>query len=333
MRKPRRMPVNDIDTLHFDDTAPLGARFSGRDEAPLLPEFGARSDLGKVRRNNEDHFAVIRRRRSRQVLLTNMPPTDLSLPDDVSHVLVVADGMGGAAFGELASRLALWTADELVGSACGWIAKVHDLSSPCIRDRIQAYSDVIQETLRKHAEHDPRLAGMGTTLTCVHIQDSDVVIAHVGDSRAYRFRDGQVQQVTRDQTLAQELMDAGIPEQDTVRFRHILTNCFGGDAREVRSEVYHFRLQHGDGMLLCTDGLSDLIEDSEMALVLETSDSAQAACDRLVQLALDRGGKDNITVVLGRFRAAVAGDSPVREAAEDEQPSDLNPTERLPARL
>jgi protein phosphatase len=165
---------------------------------------------------------------------------------------------------------------------------------------------VIQETLLEYAENDPRLAGMGTTLTCAHAIGSDIVIAHVGDSRAYHFRDGQVQQVTRDQTLAQDLLDAGMPARDTLRFRHILTNCFGGDAREVRSEVYHLRLQHGDAILLCTDGLSDLIDDFEIAQVLEAEAPAQAACNRLVQMALDRGGKDNITVVLGRFRAEVA---------------------------
>ena len=299
------MTTHEFDTLHFDETEPLRARITDTAEIPLLIDFGARSDLGRVRRNNEDHFAVIRRKRCRKVLMTNMPDADLKLPDDESHVMIVADGMGGAAFGELASRLALKAADELLGSACGWLAKWHDLDSPSTHDRIQAYADVIQETLREYAETDPRLAGMGTTLTCAHSLGSDVVIAHVGDSRAYHYRDGQVQQVTRDQTLAQDLLDAGMPARDTLRFRHILTNCFGGDAQQVRSEVYHLRLRHGDAVLLCTDGLSDLIEDSEIALVLETESHAQTACDRLVQLALERGGKDNITVVLGRFRSGV----------------------------
>lgn len=300
------MSTNEFDTLHFDETEPLRARLTDTVEIPLLIDFGARSDLGRVRRNNEDHFAVIRRKRCRTVLMTNMPASDLDLPDDESHVMIVADGMGGAAFGELASRLALKAADELLGSACSWLANWHDLDSPATHDRIQAYADVIQETLREYADTDPRLAGMGTTLTCAHSLGSDVVIAHVGDSRAYHYRDGHVQQVTRDQTLAQDLLDAGMPARDTMRFRHILTNCFGGDAQQVRSDVYHLRLQHGDAVLLCTDGLSDLIRDAEIAEVLERETPAQTACDRLVQRALDRGGKDNITVVLGRFRARIA---------------------------
>jgi len=86
-----------------------------------------------------------------------------------------------------------------------------------------------------------------------------------------------------------------------VRFRHILTNCLGGDARAVRSEVYHLRLQDGDALLLCTDGLSDLIGNHEIAPVLADCGAAQDACDQLVQMALERGGRDNITVVLGRF--------------------------------
>ena len=303
IRKPRSMKFNGLETLEFDETAPLASRISSPREAPLHIDFGACSHLGNVRRNNEDHYAVIRRKRSREVLLTNMPRADLALPDDESYLLVVADGMGGAAFGELASRLALKTADELVGSACGWITKLQDVDFPPIHDRIQAYADLIHETLVDYGQSDPRLAGMGSTLTCAHALGSDVIIAHVGDSRAYHFRQGKVQQVTRDQTLAQELMDAGMSARDTVRFRHILTNCLGGDARAVRSEVYHLRLQDGDALLLCTDGLSDLIGNHEIAPVLANCGTAQQACDQLVGMALDRGGRDNITVVLGRFLA------------------------------
>ncbi len=300
------MKRNDLDTLDFDDTAPLASRITGPRETPLDIDFAASSHLGNVRRNNEDHYAVIRRERSRQVLLTNMPPGDLALPDDVSYVLVVADGMGGAAFGELASRLALKTADELVGSACGWITKLQDVDFPPIQDRIQAYADLIHETLVDYGRSDPRLTGMGTTLTCAHALGSDVIIAHIGDSRAYHFRQGHLQQVTRDQTLAQELMDAGMPAQDTVRFRHILTNCLGGEARAVRSEVHHLRLQDGDALLLCTDGLSDLVSNQDIAHVLAGTQTSRQACEQLVDMALARGGRDNITVVLGRFLRVTA---------------------------
>jgi protein phosphatase len=297
------MKISENETAVFEETAPLDARFSASKPVPWQIEFGAISHLGNVRRNNEDHFAVIRRRRSREVLLTNMPPEDLSLQDDESYVMVVADGMGGAAFGELASRLALKTADELVGSAGHWITQLHDVETRQTQDRIQTYADVIHQTLLEYGHSDPRLTGMGTTLTCAHVLGADVIIAHVGDSRAYHFRDGKVEQVTRDQTLAQELIEAGMPREDTVRFRHILTNCFGGDAREVQTDVYHLRLQEGDALLLCTDGLSDLIDDRELAQALEFCATAQGACDRLLRIALDRGGKDNITVVVGRFRA------------------------------
>jgi protein phosphatase len=297
------MRISENETVDFEETAPLDSRFSAPKPAPWQVEFGAVSHLGNVRRNNEDHFAVIRRKRSREVLLTNMPPEDLSLQDDESYVMVVADGMGGAAFGELASRLALKTADELVGSAGHWITQLHDIETRETQDRIQTYTDVIHQTLLEYGHSDPRLTGMGTTLTCAHILGADVIIAHVGDSRAYHFHEGQVQQITRDQTLAQELIEAGMPREDTVRFRHILTNCFGGDAREVQTDVYHLRLQEGDALLLCTDGLSDLIDDRELAQALEFYATAQGACDRLLRIALDRGGKDNITVVVGRFRA------------------------------
>ena len=296
------MEIGENETVNFDETAPLDSRFSPLRPIPLQVEFGACSHLGNVRRNNEDHFAVIRRKRSREVLLTNMPPEDLSLQDDESYVLVVADGMGGAAFGEIASRLALRTADELVGNVGHWITRLHDIEMRRTQDRIQTCADVIHQTLLEYGSADPRLTGMGTTLTCAHVLGADVIIAHVGDSRAYHIREGRVQQVTRDQTLAQELMDAGMPWEETVRFRHILTNCFGGDARDVQTDVYQLRLQGGDSLLLCTDGLSDLIDDGDLAKALELEATAQDACDRLLRLALGRGGKDNITVVLGRFQ-------------------------------
>ena len=296
--------VSENETVNFEETAPLDSRFSAPEPFPLDIEFGACTHLGNVRRNNEDHFAVIRRKRSRKVLLTNMPPDDLSLHDDVSHLMIVADGMGGAAFGELASRLALKTADELVGNAGHWITRLRDMESRETEDRIQTYAKVIHQTLLEYGHLDPRLTGMGTTLTCAHVLGADVIIAHAGDSRAYHFHDGQVRQVTRDQTLAQDLIDAGMPREQTTRFRHILTNCFGGDARDVDTDVYQFQVQEGDALLLCTDGLSDLIGEEELAQVLASSTTAQEACEQLLRIALDRGGKDNITVVLGRFRTA-----------------------------
>lgn len=313
-RKPRTTEVDENETVNFDETAPLDSRFLPPRPTPLRAEFGACSHLGNVRRNNEDHFAVIRRTHSREVLLTNMPPEDFSLQDDESYVMVVADGMGGAAFGELASRLALRTADELVANASHWITSLQDIESQETQDRIQACADVIHRTLLEYSQSDPRFSGMGTTLTCAVVLGTEVIIAHVGDSRAYHVRQGRVQQVTRDQTLAQELMDAGMPREDTIRFRHILTNCFGGEAHAVQMDVRPLQLQAGDSLLLCTDGLSDLIDERELAQALESGASAQDACDRLLRLGLDRGGKDNITVVLGRFQT-------VEQAAENVQPA------------
>lgn len=313
-RKPRTTEVGENETVNFDETAPLDSRFLPPRPTPLRAEFGACSHLGNVRRNNEDHFAVIRRTRSREVLLTNMPPEDFSLQDDESYVMVVADGMGGAAFGELASRLALRTADELVSNASHWITRLQDIETQETQDRIQACADVIHQTLLDYSQSDPRLSGMGTTLTCAVVLGAEVIIAHVGDSRAYHIREGRVQQVTRDQTLAQELLDAGMPREDTIRFRHILTNCFGGEARGVQMDLRRLPLQDGDSLLLCTDGLTDLIDDGELTQALKSGATAQEACDRLLRLALERGGRDNITVVLGRFQMA-------EQAAETVQPA------------
>ena len=129
------------------------------------------------------------------------------------------------------------------------------------------------------------------------------LVAQVGDSRAYLWRQGTLKQVTRDQTLAQVLIDSGVPPAETSRVRHILTNSLGGKENLIIPDVGHFPLQDGDRLLLCTDGLTDEISATDMTELLSRRSSPQATCDALVQLALNRGGKDNITVVMAEFTA------------------------------
>jgi protein phosphatase len=263
--------------------------------------FGAASHVGCVRENNEDHFAVVRRTRSREILLTNVDLANVSLPDDHAHTLIVADGVGGRGFGELASEFVLRFGWELVGRSTSWLMKFENAHWSEICSRVEAYVNRIQTALQEYAQSEPKLAGMGTTWTCVYIMDSDAILAHVGDSRAYLFRRGTLQQLTRDHTFAQELIDIGMPPHETAQFKHVLTNSFAARNEKVVPQIEHISLQGRDRLLLCTDGLTDMVADVEIAAVLQRYESPQATCDLLVDVALRHGGKDNVTVVVADF--------------------------------
>jgi protein phosphatase len=162
----------------------------------------------------------------------------------------------------------------------------------------------IDQILRKEADKDQTLRGMGTTLTVAGLLGSDLIIGHVGDSRAYLLRGDEFKQLTTDHTLAQALIDAGVANRDdpaSRSMRHVLTAAVGSLGREVNPQVQRFKLQKGDRLLLCTDGLTEMVEDAMIADVLSESSSAQTACQNLLDLALAGGGVDNVTVVLAHF--------------------------------
>jgi serine/threonine protein phosphatase PrpC len=188
--------VDERITVDVDD---LAARLFGPTSPAVRVEFGAISHPGKVRLNNEDHFSVVRRRRSREVLLTNLPDgvVPKSLHDDV-YAMAVADGIGGAAFGELASMLALQAGWDLTTHAFKWHFQVNETEADEVEELLKVYGQLIHRKLQDEAAHDPRLAGMGTTITGALSIGTDAFIAHVGDSRAYLFRDGSLERLTRD---------------------------------------------------------------------------------------------------------------------------------------
>ncbi len=153
---------------------------------------------------------------------------------------------------------------------------------------------------------------MGTTLTGAFTVGPEAFIAHVGDSRAYLFHAGQLIQLTRDHTLAQEYLDVCLPVVSR-SWHHVLTNYLGGPEQQVQVEFHHVHLADGDQLLLCTDGLSDLVANKEIAEILGRHNSPQATVQTLVDLALERGGKDNVTVILAHYEvkgnAAIVGRS------------------------
>ena len=181
---------------------------------------------------------VVRRSRGREIVSTNLSALPASYPVEYAYTLIVADGVGGSAFGEFASQLALETALELAGNATSWVMKVTNLDAQQMRARIDAYAEQIQATLRGYIDAYPHLQGMATTWTSAYIVSQRAIISHVGDSRAYLYRHGELKQITRDDTLAQQLTDAGVSAESVQRFRNVLTSslrwkCGTGDHEDL----------------------------------------------------------------------------------------------------
>ena len=290
---------SEIDTIEF---SPLGEmhKWSGPSPQPAQMAFGALSHQGNLRSNNEDHYIVVQRRRSRSVVLTNLPGPITDFAEDQVYLLAVADGMGGAAYGELASTMALRTAFDLGHSAVKWIFKVNEKEIEELKGQIETILRLVHKTLIERGQMDPSLAGMGTTLTGAYTIGMEALIAHVGDSRAYLYRQGTIRHLTRDHTLAQDMLDAGMPLPDA-SLRHVLSNCLGGTGQDLTVDFHHYRFQDGDRLLLCTDGLCDMVPDDAIANTLSLHADPQEACAALVELALENGGRDNVTAVLADF--------------------------------
>jgi len=274
-------------------------------ESMVTVDFGALTHPGKVRKNNEDHYLVARLGRSFEPLMTNVPAGQL--PERLSEYgygMLVADGMGGAAAGEVASRMAINLLVKLIVDTAKWGRRIDEQEAEALMERIEGYFTKIHSELLRQAEMDPAIAGMGTTLTVAYSFCSDLFVAHVGDSRAYLFREGQLRQLTHDHTVAQRLADTGEILQEDVakhKLRHVLTNVLGGLKVPVVTELEQFQLADRDRLLLCSDGLTDLVDDAAIEAVLRTVEPPQEAAEKLLDLALNAGGNDNITIVLGRY--------------------------------
>ena len=275
-------------------------------------DVAALSDKGKVRSRNEDHYFVARGGRHLTTLLTNIAPGDVpSRFGETCYLMIVADGMGGHAGGEMASRMAIATFMNIILHVPDWILRLDDEHAKKVMQRAADRFQQVHEALRKKGRVAPELAGMGTTMTAALSLGDDLFVAQVGDSRAYLFHDGTLRRLTRDQTRAQALADEGVISQQDVarhRLRHVLTNALGGFQREVRAEIKRWKLADGDRLLLCSDGLTDMIDDARIAEVLARDAGSDETCRLLVDSALDNGGKDNVTVVLSRYGIPVGPD-------------------------
>jgi PPM family protein phosphatase len=246
--------------------------------------FAAKTDAGLVRSHNEDSIEV-------------------SL---VHGLAILADGMGGYNAGEVASGIATAVVKELLEDQLQnqlEDGRKHDkYLHASIVEAIQHANDAIIKTARKESQY----SGMGTTLVLALFYHDKVTVAHVGDSRAYRFRHARLEQITRDHSLVQEQIDAGLLTPEWAQFsnnKNLITRAVGIDY-EIDVEIHDHVIEVGDIYLLCSDGLSDMLSSQEISDILNSLDSSlEMACDTLVYKANDNGGRDNISIILIKVQA------------------------------
>jgi serine/threonine protein phosphatase PrpC len=273
---------------------------------------------GRVRPNNEDQFLVARLTRSMETLVASLSPPDVpDRADEVNYLMVVADGMGGHAAGEVASRMAI---SELVNLALllpDWIFTMTEQNRAEIEWRARRLFRQIDFLLTRQGAREVALRGMGTTLTAARSLGRDLMVVHVGDSRVYLFRGGRLRRLTKDHTYAQQLADTGqLASREAAgdKLRHILTNVVGGSVGRLEVDMDVCQLEDGDRLLLCSDGLTDSLDDDAIAETLTNTRASSETCNRLMQRALDAGGRDNITVVVAGY--TLPGDRSVTTAAQ-----------------
>jgi protein phosphatase len=256
-----------------------------------------RTDVGRVRTRNEDAYLVAALSDGAAV---TKGATDELCVEGGPALLIVADGVGGAVSGEIASLMATDTMlIDLRRQFSNGAFRHFEAVRYAIEDAVAAANYVIFTYALSHPQH----RGMATTATLAMWHDKKLLIAQVGDSRAYLVRDGVARQITKDQSLVQRLLDAGEITADqaaTSERRNIILQALGSEAMVV-PDLYHEVPQHGDILVLCTDGLSNLVNADEIAISLSRERELGVACDQLIALADARGGYDNVTIVAARF--------------------------------
>ncbi len=274
----------------------------------MIIELHAKSDVGRVRRGNEDNFLLLDLSTGRTWTGSDgaEPPEELQRIElgEKGLVLVVSDGMGGALAGDVASRMAVEAVREmLVGSddeedpgGCGADTPLVD----CLRNAT-VYANL---AIHHRSQEDTRCSGMGATFTGAAVKGDVLDLVQVGDSRAYLLRGPEIKLATKDQSLVQQLVDVGQiseEEAETHMFRNVILQALGAQG-EVTPVTGRIRIRRGDILLMCSDGLSGKLRAEDMRrLVAESENDLAAACTALVAEANNRGGEDNITVVLARF--------------------------------
>jgi len=266
------------------------------------------SDVGRRRPTNQDHFLIADLNKSLRV-----HGTSLRLDQDTriyggsqGKLLLVADGMGGEAEGERASTIAVDQVTTYVLNSLSWCFRLEENSQHDFEDHLREALVSCQASIQAAARENPEMQSMGTTMTMVYIVWPRAFVVHVGDSRCYLLRNRKLEQITTDHTMGAVLAEVGQISRDESRrtsMGHALWNVLGGRSDELSVDVRRLTLLRDDVLLLCTDGLYDMIADEDLAAFLSSDIGAETACRKLVEAANQNGGKDNITLIVSRFLA------------------------------
>jgi serine/threonine protein phosphatase PrpC len=272
-------------------------------------EYSGKTDVGRVRKNNEDQFLIADLTKQLRVAQSSLNSDHLGgwITGSTGHLLVVADGMGGMAGGEIASGLAVETISWYVARTMPWFFRFQDGREKELEAELVTAVETCQQTVADAAaaSHFNR---MGTTLTLAYVLWPRVYVVHAGDSRCYLHRSGKFVRMTKDHTVAQKALDQGLLTEEQVKksvLGNTLWNCIGGGSPDVSTDVYHATLHPGDELLLCTDGLTRKLTDDAICDILKQSGTPAVAVDALVSAANEAGGEDNITVIVARFQPVV----------------------------
>jgi len=297
--------------MSLADTQPELPRFNPRvatkpTQAFTVQSFGL-TDTGRVRQSNEDHFVIVELARTLHVHGTNIPQAESQYSHHRGHIFIVADGMGGHRAGEVASALTVVTIE---GFLLNTLNRFTNLQASEEHNVMQEFQQAVHQADTKvfeEASLHPELLGMGTTLTMAFAVNWRLFIAHAGDSRCYLFSKNELHQMTQDHTLVADLVRQGVlsaTEASRHPSRHVVTNILGGVEPGVQVELHRLDLEPDDYILMCSDGLTEMVSDDRIAAALREEKDPQKICERLVAEANENGGRDNITVVVGTFQPA-----------------------------
>jgi serine/threonine protein phosphatase PrpC len=265
------------------------------------------TDKGKVRPTNEDQFLCAELTKAMRVWQTTLSEPRAQIGDERAHLFLVADGMGGHRAGEQASALAVIAIEQFTLNTFKWFFHSDGPEAQRVLGQFQvALRQADARIIEESADH-PELRGMGTTVTMAYHLDAQLCVVHAGDSRAYVFADDELTQITHDHTLMAEMVRRGTLQPEQVahhRLRHVITNVLGGTEPGVDVEAHTLEMHPGDRLLLCSDGLTEMLSNDAIAATLRAEPEPEAACGMLVAQANDAGGADNVTVLIVRFDAA-----------------------------
>lgn len=270
-------------------------------------EVAGMTHPGLVRANNQDQFLIAALERAILVEASSLPAEGGTRLTDTpqGRLLIVADGIGGHGGGEVASAVAIDAMAHYAFEAMPWVLSKSDCSADEIADGLREAMSKAQERVRRVAKRKALAEDMGTTLTMAYIAWPHLLVVHAGDSRAYLFRDDTLHRLTRDHTLAQELVDGdALSEEEAAssHLSHVLVNAVGGSSDELDVELHRVELQLDDQLLLCTDGLHGYVSEAQITSQLRrTGGPVERIVSELVDKANESGGGDNITAVLARF--------------------------------